>query len=56
MTIKIQTTKSNRIRAMRINNPGITDREIAVAVGADRGEVQIALRKGDRRRIKSVAR
>jgi putative heme degradation protein len=56
MTIKIQTTKSNRIRAMQRCNPSMTERDIAAAMSLRVAEVRNALSKGDRRRLKTVAR
>jgi putative heme degradation protein len=55
MSIAVQPTKASRIRAAKAAQPTADERTIAERLGVTANEVRVALRRGGRRRIKSVA-
>lgn len=55
MEIAVQPTKANEIRALKKANPRMTRYQIAHKLGIRAREVDVALGRGDRRRVKSVA-
>ncbi|MEO9227514.1 MAG: hypothetical protein ABI216_00995 [Devosia sp.] len=54
-SIAVTPSAANLIRAQSAANPRLTPRQLAVRLGVERRQVELALQKGDTRRIKSIA-
>lgn len=53
--VRVIPSQANRIRAAKAANPQLSSLELARLTGLNRRVVELAIDKGDTRRIKSVA-